>query len=612
MIAGLSIGGELRRFLRSGLGRIALIAIIAVPLFSSALYLVGFWNPFGHVDKLPVAFVNADEGSTLNGEPFNAGKQIEETLKTSSASSVNFSYVDEQTALNGVRNGDYYFMVELTPDFSRAVTSANSDNPYQAVIKTTYNDANGYLSTMIGQNVMRTLVPIISEKIGTQSVDKVLTGLQTAGTGLIQAADGAGQLANGTDQLHSGLLTAQSGTKKLVDGANTVNEKMGELAAGGDKLASGTDQLVDGANKLAAGTQQLQDSLAPLNQIPVAKLQEQLRGLNNAEANEAADKLGQITQLLNGVDQLNDGMKQLQGGLVTAQSGAHTLADSTHQLQDQGTSQVASGLLTLDSGVDQLTSGSTTLNDGAHELASKLSDGTKALPNWTDAQRESVATIMGDPVTQQASNEAGDGHTFGMGLAPFFMSLGLFMGAMSTFMLLRPISRRAVAGGLAPLRATFHGLLPAAIIGLLQGTVVTVVCVFAVGVSPKYFWWTLLATMFIAIMNAAINQFLVLVLGPGPGRVMAIAFMMLQLLASGGLYPVETQPAFFRALHPYDPMGYAVNLLRQTIYGNIDHRLPQSIIAIIIITIIAYVLSALCARRDRTWTLKRLHPAIEV
>ncbi|MDO4911702.1 MAG: YhgE/Pip domain-containing protein [Corynebacterium sp.] len=612
MIAGLSVGGELRRFLRTPVGRIALIAIILLPLLSSALYLKGFWNPFGNINKLPVAFVNSDEGSTLNGEPFNAGDQIEASLKEKAADTISFDYVDSQTAIEGVRNGTYYFMVELTPDFSRAVTSVTGEEPHQAVIQTTYNDSNGYLSTLIGQNVMRTLVPVISEQIGTQTVDKVLTGLQSAGTGLIQAADGAGRLADGTAQLQEGLGTAQAGTAKLVEGSATVNDKMAQLAAGTDTLASGTAQLLGGATQLSAGTQQLKDSLAPLGQIPVAQLQEQLRALNNPEATAAAEKLGQVTALLEGVDTLNNGMDQLQAGIVKTNDGAATLASSAHQLHDEGTAVVASGLATLGGGIDQLAAGSDTLNAGAHELAARLGEGTTALPQWTDGQRESIAAIMGDPVTSTASNEAGDDHTFGMGLAPFFMSLGLFLGALACFMLLRPISRRAVAGGLAPLRATFHGLLPAAIIGVLQATVVTMVCVFAVGVTPAHFWMTLGACMLTSVMFMAINQFLVLLLGPGPGRVLAIAFLMLQLISSGGLYPIETEPRFFQIIHPFDPMTYTVNLLRQTIYGNFDHRLPQAIIAIIIITVITFILSSLCTRRDRTWTLKRLHPAIEV
>lgn len=91
-----------------------------------------------------------------------------------------------------------------------------------------------------------------------------------------------------------------------------------------------------------------------------------------------------------------------------------------------------------------------------------------------------------------------------------------------------------------------------------------------------------------------------------------MALLMLQILASGGLYPVETEPRFFQLLHPINPMTYSVNGFRQLMYGNVDHRLVQAIVAIFIITGLALALTAMAARRDRMWTMKRLHPAIQL
>ena len=81
MIAGFTLGTELRRFMRAKLGKVAIIAITLIPLMYSALYLWAFWNPFGEVDKLPIAFVNEDRGTMIDGKPLNAGAEIVEELK---------------------------------------------------------------------------------------------------------------------------------------------------------------------------------------------------------------------------------------------------------------------------------------------------------------------------------------------------------------------------------------------------------------------------------------------------------------------------------------------------------------------------------------------------
>ena len=232
MISALTPGTELRRFKRSKLSRIAIAAIVLIPLLYSTLYLWAFWNPFDKINQLPIAFVNADKGAVVNGTPLNAGDKIVDNLKSNDR--VSFHFTEHDDAIQGVRDGRYYFAVELTPDFSEAVASPANGDARRAVIQTTYNDSNGYLSTKIGENVMSTMLPVISDQIGTQAIDRVLIGMQTAGGGIEQAADGAGRLHDGATKLNDGLGTASQGVDTLASGSAKVDEKMGALAAGAD------------------------------------------------------------------------------------------------------------------------------------------------------------------------------------------------------------------------------------------------------------------------------------------------------------------------------------------------------------------------------------------
>ena len=263
MISALTPGTELRRFKRSKLSRIAIAAIVLIPLLYSTLYLWAFWNPFDKVNQLPIAFVNADRGAVVNGTPLNAGDKIVDNLKNNDR--VSFHFTEHDDAVQGVRDGRYYFAVELTPDFSEAVASPANGDARRAVIQTTYNDSNGYLSTKIGENVMSTMLPVISDQIGTQAIDRVLIGMQTAGGGIEQAADGAGRLHDGATKLNDGLGTASQGVDTLASGSAKVDEKMGELAAGADRLAAGTQQLNDGVTTATASLEQLTQGVDKLH-----------------------------------------------------------------------------------------------------------------------------------------------------------------------------------------------------------------------------------------------------------------------------------------------------------------------------------------------------------
>ena len=102
MISGLNLGSELRRFRRSKLGRLAVAAIVLIPLLYSCLYLWAFWNPFGHVEKLPVAFVNDDKGTVVEGKPLRAGDQIVDKIKSNKE--VDFDFVSNDKAMKGVED----------------------------------------------------------------------------------------------------------------------------------------------------------------------------------------------------------------------------------------------------------------------------------------------------------------------------------------------------------------------------------------------------------------------------------------------------------------------------------------------------------------------------
>ncbi|WQD13213.1 MAG: YhgE/Pip family protein [Lawsonella clevelandensis] len=222
MFASLNLGTELRRFRRSRLGKLAIIAICVIPLLYSTLYLWSFWDPFGKLNRVPVAFVNEDQGMVVAGQPFNAGDQIEDKIRQNDQ--LDWVPTNEEDAVDGVRNGKYYFAVMLPKNFSEEVASPTSDHPQKATVYTHYNDSNGWLTSLIGQNAMRVFLETVSSEIGQQAVDKLLVGVQEAGKGLHKATVGAQQLADGAVQLNDGTGRLQDASLQLDDGAHRLSE----------------------------------------------------------------------------------------------------------------------------------------------------------------------------------------------------------------------------------------------------------------------------------------------------------------------------------------------------------------------------------------------------
>ena len=67
---------EWKKLLSNKMMLIVVLAIIAIPTIYTTLFLGSMWDPYGNVDKLPVAVVNEDQPVTYEGETLDVGKQF--------------------------------------------------------------------------------------------------------------------------------------------------------------------------------------------------------------------------------------------------------------------------------------------------------------------------------------------------------------------------------------------------------------------------------------------------------------------------------------------------------------------------------------------------------
>ncbi|MFZ1161416.1 YhgE/Pip family protein [Mycobacterium sp.] len=634
MLAGLAFGSEIKRFGRSRMTRVAIVVLMLLPLVYGALYLWAFWDPFGHVNKMPVALVNSDRGAVVSGQQFNAGAEISKSLTADG--SLDWHVVSPEEAHRGVEHGKYYFMVELPPDFSAAIASPVTGQPKKANLIAVYNDANNYISTSIGRTAISQVLNAVSSRISGQAVNQMLSVVVSSGSGIKQAADGAAQLDNGTGQLVTGLDSARSGSEKLAagakqlsDGINQATDPLLAVTKALSQIGGNTEQLQQGATALQQANDQIgtiataQDSAAnslssvidqlSARQDPLANtlrgVQDQLRG------HQFTPEIRQrLTDAQNAAIAMTSGLRNPGSPLGSALDQVGTknrdLTNKLTQLRD-GAQQVASGNAELASGIAKLDDGAHQLKAGSSELATKLADGAKQIPNWTTQQKDAVAETIGGPVQLETSHENA-APNFGTGMAPFFLTLALFFGALVLWMILRPLQSRAIAAEVLPIRVALSSYLPAAVIALFQAVILYGVVRFGLGMHVVHPASMLGFMILISFAFVAATQAINALVGPAVGRVLIMALLMLQLVSAGGMYPVETTSKPFQFLHRFDPMTYGVNGLRQLILGGIDGRLWQAILVLIGIWAVAMLISCLSARRDQLWNLERLIPAIKM
>ncbi|MFF8396136.1 YhgE/Pip family protein [Streptomyces sp. NPDC016172] len=241
---------ELRRFGRGKLPRAALVALLVLPLLYGALYLWSFWDPYGRLDKIPVALVNADKGATADGKKITAGDDITKGLRDSKT--FDWQEVSAAEARKGVEDGSYYLSLTLPADFSERIASSSGNTPETGALQVRTNDANNYIVGQISRTVFSEVRQAASTKTSRSFLDKIFVSFSDIHGKTVKAAKGA-------DRLNGGIGKAEKGSKDLADGLKDAKDGSGKLSTGLKKLHTGAGDLEDGSKQVAEGTQKLAD-----------------------------------------------------------------------------------------------------------------------------------------------------------------------------------------------------------------------------------------------------------------------------------------------------------------------------------------------------------------
>ncbi|GAC1376048.1 MAG: YhgE/Pip domain-containing protein [Pseudarthrobacter sp.] len=664
---------ELKRMTGGLLPKLTILALIMVPLLYGAVYLYANWNPYGNLNQIDAALVVEDTGATSgDGTELHAGRKVADGLIDGHV--FNWKPVTTATeADEGVSSGKYAFALKIPQDFSTNLVSPGSfDSASQAMLNVTTNDANNYLLSTIVDKLTTAVHNTVAKEVGGETANQLLTGFGTIHAQILKAADGAGQVADGvatirdggaalhagTTELSNGAAELYNGQLKLRDGANGLTDGAGQLSSGltllKDKTATlptDTQTLANGAASVARGNAQLSTKVqnvvtqldaadqglrarvesaaqASLTAEEAAKL---MHAFDNAAASSPVPAAkttiradaAQIQQLADGATAVSVGAARLASGtpaLKEAVAQASAGADQLHtgaaalatgqQTALDGTARLAEGAKTVDAGAGQLEAGAVTAADGSRTLATEMARGAGQVPNPDNAQKSSLSQVIADPVAVSNVSQA-KADSYGAGLAPFFLTLALWIGIFMLVQAMRPITQRALASNAPSWKIAVGGWLPFLAVSAVQATLLTLVVNLALGLNPAHpvlMWLFMLAA---AMAFSAIIQGVVALLG-SPGKMVVLILLVLQLVSSGGTFPWQTTPQPLHVVHEVLPMGYVVTGMRHLIYGADLSMIVPTVLGLLGYTLLGAAMSTFAVRKHKYWTLKTLKPEIAV
>ena len=611
------IAAELRRLTSTRMSVIALLALVAVPVLYGGLYLWANQDPYAKFPEVPVALVVEDAGTPATGDApaRNVGDEVADELLADGA--FDWHRVSAEQAATGLDESAYDFAITIPADFSDALASVATDAPRQAELVLSTNDANSYLAGTIGTQAVEQIRAAVAEQVGREAASMLLDSIATIRTNLADAADGAARLADGAAQAVDGAGQLADGASRLADGSTQLADGTARLADGSAQLAAGAQQVADGNAQLAASADRVgaavDEATTALPQVRddiAARLA--AAGVDQATIDDVLvllDPLGddlaagndRVQEVVGRIDRLAAGSAQVADGSASLAAGARTAAD--------GAAEVAAGSSTLRDGIGTLGDGLGELGDGAGTLRDGLADGVDAIPDSDQATRDAQASTIADPIALETSAMTQAG-SYGAGLAPFFAALAGWIGIYALFLIVKPISRRAVTALHSPIRVTLAGWLTPGILGAVQMIGLFIVLAVTLGFHMANPVGTLGVMVLASATYAAIILALNVWLG-SVGQFLGLVLMVLQLVTAGGTFPWQTLPAPLAALHHVLPMGYVVDAMRQFMYGGDLSRAGTDAVVLLAWLAGGLVVAALgVTRMTHHRTLRDLRPSL--
>ncbi len=183
--------------------------------------------------------------------------------------------------------------------------------------------------------------------------------------------------------------------------------------------------------------------------------------------------------------------------------------------------------------------------------------GRTKIPASTASQRNAQASVISDPVKVGDDNVAAASN-YGAGLAPFFISLAAWIGMYALFLILKPISKRAITAVRKPLSVGARRLADAGALGVVQMAALFLIVRFALDLDVVHAGSTVGVMVLASATFAAIIMALNVLLG-SVGQFLGLVLMLVQLVTAGGTFPWQTLPGPLAALHFALPMTYSVD-----------------------------------------------------
>lgn len=441
-------------------------------------------------------------------------------------------------------------------------TAFNNINVNLQSAKASVDNMKGELSSLNSNNVTADQAKQVIAN-ATSSLNNV-KGAVSAVTSFLESINKGNQTA-----AVSGLIDNLNNiSSALTNQLNSLNMANGAIDSAGSVKQSMVDTLTGGANSIS---NLLSNAIGNYNSTVKSDLQTIGSNISSATTT-AANLVGKANGL---VGQMQNVVDSAGNNTALAQSTAQGLQSTIGQF-----SGVISELAKNLQGIN---------DDNLSQIIAVLQGNPVIMGNFIskpfNVQEESIFPIS----------------TYGSGMAPLYTVLALWVGALLLTSLLKTKPPHFEGVEKMSIREKYFGkFLTFASLTVIQAVITTIGDKYILGVQTASLPLFIAMGVITSLVFCTVIFTLVSIFG-NFGKAICIVLMVVQIAGTGGTYPVQVLPLFFRIVGPLMPFTYAINGFREAVAGpilsHVVFDIGMLVVFAIIFILLAYFLKPVLEKR---------------
>ena len=411
-----------------------------------------------------------------------------------------------------------------------------------------------------------------------------------------------------TDDINKALSSSQNYYKQMASTVDTAFANYGtkakESAATLDTMSSQTGDLITKYKKLRNSVEALEQThpelsaktapvLARLDSCIASQeeLQDSLKtSAKSLRKSSSSSKTAQkdlqvlIDQSLKDMNDLQTSYEEnLKATLKDLAGSLKTTADSLSSLQ-KSLENSASDIATLTgsaaadlASLQKSLGGSASLLNQAAGQVSSISGRLKEMQQNHDfseletliaENKEKINDFLAAPVSLK-THAVYKIENYGSSMAPFYSTLAIWIGGIILVAMMKVTVSENCLQGLTRVKSRQLYLgryISFLIVGLLQSTLIALGDLFYLGIQCEHPFLFMLACWFSSIVYVNIIYTLTVSFGD-IGKAISVVLLVMQVAGTGGTFPIEVAPRFFRIVYPMLPFTHSMAALREAVGG---------------------------------------------